>query len=83
MDQTEWRGVRADDEPGNDIAEYNRLPEAMEQNGHHTGHQHDHCQILNKIDGMHGGEAPCDDDVASRYRRALRATAILFVIKIR
>jgi hypothetical protein len=26
----------------------------MENNGHDPGHQHDHGQILDKTDGMHG-----------------------------
>jgi hypothetical protein len=26
----------------------------MKQHGHHTRDQHDHCQILNETDGVHG-----------------------------
>jgi hypothetical protein len=54
MDQAERRRVRANDETGDDVAEHHRLFEAVKQHGHHTRDQHDHCQILNKTDGMHG-----------------------------
>jgi hypothetical protein len=26
----------------------------MKEHGHHTRDQHDHCQILNETDGVHG-----------------------------
>ncbi|MNH37065.1 hypothetical protein D3C79_979210 [compost metagenome] len=54
MNQAERRGVRADDETGNDVAQHYWLLEAMKQNGHYPGDQHDHCQILDEADGMHG-----------------------------
>ncbi|MNN74383.1 hypothetical protein D3C81_1905770 [compost metagenome] len=54
MDQAERRGVRADDETGNDVAQHYWLLEAVEENGHYPGDQHDHCQILDEADGMHG-----------------------------
>ncbi len=44
----------ADDEAGDDVAQHHRLLEAMKQDGHHPGHQHDHGQVLDKADGVHG-----------------------------
>ena len=54
MDQAEWRGVRADDEPGDDIPQHHRLLEAMKQDSDNPCHQHDHGQVLDKADGVHG-----------------------------
>ncbi|MNV86351.1 hypothetical protein D3C71_1803790 [compost metagenome] len=54
MNEPERRSVRTDDETRDDIAQDHRLFEPMKQHGHHARHQHDHCQILNETDGMHG-----------------------------
>ncbi|MNZ14831.1 hypothetical protein D3C78_317620 [compost metagenome] len=54
MNQAKRRGVRADDKAGNNVAKHYGLLEAVEQDSDHPGNQHDHCQILNKADGMHG-----------------------------
>ncbi|MNY26048.1 hypothetical protein D3C86_1598740 [compost metagenome] len=58
MDQAEWRGVRANDETGDDVSQHHRLFQPMEDHGYHTCDQHDHCQILNETDGMHGVRLP-------------------------
>ena len=55
VDQSEGRGVRADDEAGDDVAEDHRLAQAVEEDSDHTRHQHDHGEVLDEIDGMHGG----------------------------
>ena len=46
--------MRADNKAGDDITQYDRLLEAVKQDGHHTGNQHDHRQVLDEADGMHG-----------------------------
>ncbi len=51
--------MRTDNEARHDITEHHWLPETVKKDGHHAGHQHDYCQVLNEIDGMHGGTAPC------------------------
>ncbi len=54
MDQTERRRVGADDEAGDDVTQHHRLLEAVKQDGDHPCHQHDHGQVLDKADGVHG-----------------------------
>ncbi|MNN66713.1 hypothetical protein D3C81_1823050 [compost metagenome] len=48
--------MRADDEACDDVAQHHRLFEAVEKDGHHARDQHDHSEILDEINGMHGGE---------------------------
>ena len=48
VDQTEWRGVGSDDEAGEDVAQDHGLLEAVEEDGHHAGHQHDDGHVLDK-----------------------------------
>ncbi|MND89386.1 hypothetical protein D3C80_814400 [compost metagenome] len=54
MNQAKWWGVRADNKAGDNVTQYHRLLEPVEKDGDHTGDQHDHCQVLDKADGMHG-----------------------------
>jgi len=54
MDQAEWRGVRADDEAGDNVAQHHRLLEAVKNYGDHASDHHDDCQVLDEADGMHG-----------------------------
>ncbi|WP_342030470.1 hypothetical protein [Pseudomonas sp. SST3] len=53
MDQAKRRGVGADNEAGNDVAQHHRLLEAVKQDSDHPCHQHDHGQVLDKADGVH------------------------------
>ena len=53
VDQAKRRGVGADNEAGNDVAQHHRLLEAVKQDGDHPCHQHDHGQVLDKADGVH------------------------------
>ncbi|MNG81736.1 hypothetical protein D3C79_403940 [compost metagenome] len=54
VDQAERRRVRTDNEACNDVAQHDGLLEPMKENRDHPGNQHDHCQILDEADGMHG-----------------------------
>ncbi|MNF62028.1 hypothetical protein D3C84_436970 [compost metagenome] len=46
--------MRADDEAGEDVAQHHRLFEAVEKDGHQARDQHDHGEILDEGNGMHG-----------------------------
>ncbi|MNO29931.1 hypothetical protein D3C76_198590 [compost metagenome] len=70
MDQAERRGMRADNKTRDDIAQHYRLLEAMEENRHDAGNQHDYRQVLNETDGMHGAGLLVQDQAATTPENA-------------
>ena len=45
--------MRPNNAPGNDIAEHDRLLEAVKEHRHESGHNHHHREILKKSDSVH------------------------------
>jgi len=54
----ELEQVWADENAGDDVAEHDRLFEALEQHGHDAGGNHHHGQVLQKTHFMHGAIRP-------------------------
>ena len=69
-DQGMRQDVGSDQHAGDDVTEDDRLLELAEDDSHHAGHQHDHREILQKVNFiccvLHGG----NDRSAERNREA-------------